>query len=271
MQRHRLLRTHRQPDYNYSTPEFYHLLLETENKANILATEKNGIVTLREAGRIFLDTVGQALQHFPCLCIHAMAIRPSAVEILLEITHWRNQSEEPERGTAEWIQWRRTMTLSVFVGYLKMNSGMQINVHTRSTGSVWTRRYRERVVTEIEDRETLQSELSEEWERVVIPSATLKKKKSDMSNTFAAALHNEFGIDSAVNKDLFSSELSSGEWREMMILGRVQLLTGVRRTGLQPADAGVLQKRKKTSTGGKRRRRVSVIRSLGPGLLFLSG
>ncbi len=96
------------------------------------------------------------------------------------------------------------------------------------------------------------------------------KKADDSPNSFAAALHEEFGIESRINDDLFLSEPSADYWRETMILGRVQLLTGVCRTEVQP-EAAVLKKRKKGDSSGKRSHRVSLIRSLGPGRLFLSG
>lgn len=268
MQRLKKLSSRREREYNYSQPGRHHILFRTMDDAAILGTTQNGITTLSDAGNVFLDVLGQAMQNFPCIQIHGFSVRPSEVELSLEITAWRNHHAVPPVGSPEWVYHRRTMTLPVFMGYLKTNSGCSINaVLGRDGGEVWARRYSSRVVTDSQEFSEVTDELDEEWSRVVV--VPLSRGGAKQASSFSEALAAEFGCAwrSAVEPGAISA--LAGQLYETMILGRVLLLTGATR-GLPMAQEmrrGVIRG---GGAGGMAGRQGAVIRNVGPGRIFLS-
>jgi len=262
------LSTRRVRDYDYSQPGVHHVLLETKDDAEILGTAVDGVTTLNDAGRAFLDVLGQALQNFPCVRIDAMDIGPAAVELKLGITEWRNQREVPPVGSRDWEYYRRIMTLPVFVGYLKMNSGLRINKLRKTEGSdVWTRRYRSRILTDVEEMNALSAELQERWSRVVITPPRRKQEKR--SSTLAAVLASELKDANAGSVQSEARGQSPRHLSETMLLGRMVLLTGARRV---PPKNGASRYRGYTGAGagGLSAPPGSVIRSIGPDRIFLA-
>lgn len=269
MKRLKQLSTRRVRDYDYSEPGRHLIVFKTKGKAEILGTTQNGITTLSDAGRTFLDVLGQSLQNFPCIEIHKLTIRPSEVELVLEITEVRMMREMPPEDSEEWVYFRRVMTLPVFMGYLKMNSGHRINeLFGRDGGEVWARRYASCILMDQEVFEKVCAELDDEWSRVLVTPPP-QKKKEKRTFSFADVLAMEF---SGMRADVLSPSGRRGmssQLGEAMFLGRVLLLTGARRDATMDTSAknGVPRKGGAAGMAGARGR---VIRNLGPDRIFLS-
>jgi hypothetical protein len=263
------LSTRRVRGYDYSKPSKHLVVFKTKGEAEILGTTKDGITTLSDAGRAFLDVLGQSLQNFPCIRIHEMTIRPSEVELALEITAVRNKMEAPPEESEDWKYYRRVMTLGMFMGYLKMNSAHRINTLSgKAGGEVWARRYASCVLNDAELLAKVCAELRDEWSRVVVAPEP-QKKKQKRAYSFAEVLASEFGAAAA-------DVVRGSKWRrgseqlgEAMILGRVLLLTGARRDVTLNASAKKGASRR-GGAGGMARGRGMVIRNLGPDRIFLS-
>ncbi len=269
MKRLKQLSTRRVRDFDYSKPAKHLIVFKTKGGAEILGTTKNDITTLSDAGRTFLDVLGQALQNFPCIRIHGMTIRPSEVELALEITEARNIQEAPPIGTDEWKYYRRIMTLPVFMGYLKMNSGHRINkLLGKDGGEVWARRYASCVLTDETVFTKVCVELNEEWSRVVVAPPP-RKKLGKRASSFAGVLASEFGGTSTDTVRFSGGRKMSGQLGEAMFLGRVLLLTGARRdvTVKTSSQRGAFRG---GGAGGVAAGRGLVIRNLGPERIFLT-
>jgi len=263
------LNTRRERDYDYSKLSRHLVVFKTKGKAEILGMTKDNITTLSDAGCAFLDVLGQTLQNFPCIRMQEMTIRPSEVELALEITEVRNPREAPPEDSDEWIHYRRTMTLPLFMGYLKMNSAQRINaVFGRDGGAVWTRHYASCVLEDEDVVARVYAELQEEWSRVVVESEP-REKKERRSSTFTDALASEFGGTAALPARGSKRRGASAQLGDAMILGRVLLLTGARRDAVvsTAAKKGVARG---GGAGGVAAGRGSVVRSLGPARIFLS-
>jgi hypothetical protein len=263
------LSTRRVRGYDYSKPSKHLVVFKTKGEAEILGTTKDGITTLSDAGRAFLDVLGQSLQNFPCIQIHELTIRPSEVELALEITAVRNKMEAPPEGSEEWILYRRFMTLGMFMGYLKMNSAHRINTLSgKAGGEVWARRYASCVLDDAELLAKVCAELRDEWSRVVVAPEP-QKKKQKRAYSFAEVLASEFGAAAADVVRGSKRRRGSEQLGEAMILGRVLLLTGARRDVTLNASAKKGASRR-GGAGGMARGRGMVIRNLGPDRIFLS-
>jgi hypothetical protein len=263
------LSTRRVRGYDYSKPSKHLVVFKTKGETEILGTTKDGITALSDAGRAFLDVLGQSLQNFPCIRIHELTMRPSEVELALEITEERNKQEAPPEGSEEWILYRRVMTLGMFMGYLKMNSGHRINtLFGKAGGEVWARRYASCV---LDDRDVLAkvcAELHEEWSRVVVAPEP-QKKKQKRAYSFAEVLVSEFGAAAADVVRGSKRRRGSEQLGEAMFLGRVLLLTGARRdVTLNPSAKKGASRR--GGAGGMSGRTGMAIRNLGPDQIFLS-
>ncbi|MCZ7558442.1 MAG: hypothetical protein M5R41_18805 [Bacteroidia bacterium] len=269
MKRLKELSTRRVREYDYSKLSKHLVVFKTRKNAEILGTTKDGITTLSDAGRAFLDVLGQALQNFPCIRIHGMTVRPSEVELSLEITEIRMLREAPPEGSDEWVYFRRVMTLPMFMGYLKMNSGHRINtLFGKKGGEVWARRYASCVLEDEDELARVHAELQEEWSRVVVDPPQLKTKEKRFC-TFTEVLASEFGGAGALSVHGRKGRAVSGQLAGAMLLGRVLLLTGARK------DEAVRTASKKGvarggGAGGMAAGQGSVVRSLGPARIFLS-
>ncbi|MCZ7556240.1 MAG: hypothetical protein M5R41_07555 [Bacteroidia bacterium] len=269
MKRLKELSTRRVREYDYSKLSKHLVVFKTRKNAEILGTTKDGITTLSDAGRAFLDVLGQALQNFPCIRLHELSIRPSEVELALEITEVRNPRKAPPEGSDEWIYYRRIMTLPEFMGYLKMNSAHRINALSgKGGGEVWARRYASCVLEDEVVLARVYAELREEWSHVVVDPAQ-QTKKGKQASTLADVLASEFGGTGALSVYGSKGRAVSGQLAGAMLLGRVLLLTGARR------DEAVRTASKKGvarggGAGGMAGGRGSVVRNLGPARIFLS-
>lgn len=270
MKRLKELSTRRVRNFDYSKPARHLIVFKTRGDAGILGTTKNGVTTLSEAGQVFLDVLGQALQNYPCVDIHNMTIRPSEVELALEITKIRTIREMPPEDSDEWVYFRRVMTLPEFMGYLKMNSAHRINeLFGKAGGEVWARRYASCIVTDQDVFKRVCTELAAEWSRVVVTPAPLEKKKKRVLS-FADVLAREFGGEAAGSVPRGARRGRPSQRDEAMFLGRVLLLTGVRRDGTA-STPGKDAASRGAGAGGKAHGRGSVIRRVGPDRIFLTG
>ena len=268
MKRMKGLSTRRVRDYDYSQPGVHHVVLETKGDAEILGSCTEDITTLSDAGRVFLDELGMALQNFPCIRIDGINIRPSCVDLKIVITEWRNRHEVPEIGTDEWIYYRRVMTLPMFMGYLKMNSGLRINTLRGTAGGVvWTRRYRARVLTDEEESKRLTVELDEKWRHVVVMPKQRSKEKRNPSLTDVLSLRFDTAGSGFGRSDAFG--VDSEMLRDTMFLGRVLLLTGTQRIArnMKTSRSG---KTVGGGAGGMAARNGPSIRSVGQDQIFLT-
>ncbi len=268
MKRLKGLSTRRVRGYDYSQPGVHHVVLETKGDAEILGKCTEGITTLSDVGRAFLDVLGMALQNFSCVRIEGINIRPSAVDLKIVITDWRNRHEVPAIGTDEWNYYRRVMTLPMFMGYLKMNSGLRINTLRGTAGGVvWTRRYRARVLTDEEESQRLTVELDEKWSHVVVMPKQRSKEQRNSSLTEVLALRFDAAGSGSGRSDALG--VDSEMLRDTMFLGRVLLLTGTQRVA---RNMKTLRSGKTVAggVGGMAARNGPSIRSVGQDQIFLT-
>lgn len=255
-------------DYDYSQPGVHHVVLETKGDAEIFGKCTEGITTLSHVGRAFLDVLGMALQNFPCVRIDGMSVGPSTAELKIVITEWRNSHEVPAIGSKAWNYYRRVMTLPMFMGYLKMNSGLHINTLRGTPGGiVWTRRYRARVLMDEEESKRLTVELDEKWSHVVVMPRQGSKVKRDSSLTDVLALRFDAAGSGSGKSDTFG--MDSKLLRDTMFLGRVLLLTGTQKItrNMKTSRSG---KTVGGGSGGTAGRNGPSIRSVGQDQIFLT-
>jgi hypothetical protein len=268
MKRLKGLSTRRVRDYDYSQPGVHHVVLETKGDAEILGSCTEGITTLSDAGRAFLDELGMALQNFPCIRIDGINMGPSTADLKIVISDWRNRHDVPEIGSDEWKYYRRVMTLPMFMGYLKMNSGLRINTLGGTPGgAVWTRRYRARVVADEEESKRLTVELDEKWRHVVVMPKQRSKAKPDSSLTDVLALRFDAAGSGSGKSEAFG--MDSELLRDTMFLGRVLLLTGTQRVA-RNRKTSRSGKTVAGGSGGMAGRSGPSVRSLGQDQIFLT-
>ncbi len=268
MKRMKGLSTRRVRDYDYSQPGVHHVVLETKGDAELFGSCTEGITTLSDVGRAFLDVLGMALQNFSCVRIDGINIGPSTVDLKIVITDWRNRHEVPAIGSKEWNYYRRVMTLPMFMGYLKMNSGLRINTLRGTPGGVvWTRRYRARVLTDEEESVRLTAELDEKWSHVLVVPSQRSKVKRDSSLTDVLALRFDAAGSGSGRSDAFG--MDSELLRDTMFLGRVLLVTGTQRVvrNMKTSRSG---KTVGGGAGGMAARNGPLVRSIGPDQIFLT-
>ncbi len=155
------------PDHDYSRPGTYHLLFELGKHPSTLGTMKKGVMSLNGYGELFLSVLGLALQVFACLRLDAMDIRPRCVELVVTILKWRKPFFS--RFISDYNRWhyRRTMTISAFAGYLKMNSGRSINQQLKRSGEhFWTLGFKDRVLSDKEEIDRVCARLNANFGRV---------------------------------------------------------------------------------------------------------
>ncbi|MCZ7558614.1 MAG: hypothetical protein M5R41_19680 [Bacteroidia bacterium] len=137
----------RLPGHDYSRPGTYHLVFEVGAHASTFGSMKKGVMTLNAYGEIFLSVLGLALQIFSCLRLDAMDIRPTSIELVVSILKWRKPLMKCFASKDERWHYRRTMTISSFAGYLKMNSGRGINRRRKRSGThFWALGFKDRVL-----------------------------------------------------------------------------------------------------------------------------
>ncbi len=140
--------------HDYSKPGTYHLIFELGNHSSPLASGKGGVVRLSAYGEIFLTVLGMALQIFSCLRLDAMDIQPRYVELVVTILKWRKPLIFRFKSLYDHWRYRRTMTISAFAGYVKMNSGRSINSKRNDSGThFWTLGFKDRILSDTNDIE----------------------------------------------------------------------------------------------------------------------
>jgi hypothetical protein len=262
----------RSPDHDYSAPGTYHLRFDVGKHGSTLGTMSGGVMTLNAFGELLLAVLGTALQIFVCLRIDAMDIRPRCVEFVVTITSWR----KPVISTfVKWFDkwlYRRQMTISVFAGYVKMNSSRRINTGRGASGKhFWTLGYKDRVITDEREIARLCARLDVRFRRVrcslLAEEGSVKPAPvQSLSSAVWAGLRSVFGA-------LFSEEetVQVPEAVQMpydtLLLGRALFLNN---SLLRPLT-GIFGNRE--ATGGESapggRTRVPLIWSVGPGRIFL--
>jgi hypothetical protein len=153
--------------HDYSRPGTYHLVFDVGEHSSTFGSVKKGVMTLNAYGEIFLSVLGIALQIFSCLRLDAMDIRPSCVELVVSILKWRKPFLRWFASEDERWHYRRTMTISAFAGYLKMNSGRGINKRRKKSGThFWALGFKDRVLTDKAEISDTVARLRENFVRV---------------------------------------------------------------------------------------------------------
>ncbi len=260
---------------DYSDPGTYHLVLETLEDVGVLGRMKGGTMTLNKFGEAFLAVLAMALQHFTCLCVDGMDIRPNEIELVVRITTRRRWLCRLfalyEKARNRWHE-RRTMTIPLFVGYVKQISARRINaLRGVSGGSFWTVRYKAAVLTDPADIERLCTELNARFQRVRYTQKPHAEAEScaSLSSAIVSAMTAAFGslfVDAPPMGETFESP-----WQgyDTMLLGTAFFLRGsmLRPLPTESADKEVVGEAVCTPGG---RTRLPLIWSVGPGRIFLS-
>lgn len=133
-------------EHDYSSPGTYHLQFDAREGAPAFR-EEGGVLTA--CGEILLSVILMALQRFPCISLRSMNILPRCLILVLVIEYHRISVLALLLKSYSKLRKRRIMTIPLFAGYLKMNSARRINRYLgKGEGSIWTRRYKDRVLTD---------------------------------------------------------------------------------------------------------------------------
>jgi hypothetical protein len=170
------LGTTRLKEHDYSSPGTYHLQFDTCDGAPALCEQGNSGSTLTACGEILLSVILMALQRFPCLSLRSMNILPHCLVLVLvlvieqrRISLWGLLAK-----TYSDLRKRRIMTIPLFAGYVKMNSARRINQYCGNrSGSVWTRRYKDRVMTDEVEINSFCAELDASFSRIEVQQAEI--------------------------------------------------------------------------------------------------
>ena len=265
-----ILSTKRDREHHYSSPGTYHLFLETEDEAEVFGRVRRGVMTLNAFGDIFLAALAMALHRFAGVRIRAMDIEPHRVEVVVVLSGWRKVLRVFTDKVKEKLHKRRTMTIPLFVGFVKMNSAVRINGLRGVSGvAVWTRRYKCRVMTDEEEIAGLCAELDARFARVRYPAKQAPDAGPVVS--FTSMMTSALGGVSLDGPALSGSIESPEQPFDTMLLGRMLFLSGSMlrpppTEGGKESDEGVAEQagRGGAATGPR-------IWSIGPGRIFLSG
>ena len=178
-------------DHDYSRPGTYHLEFEPDEHSSTFGSMRNGVMKLNAYGEIFFGVLGLALQIFSCLRLDGIDIRPRCVVLAVTILKWRKPFLS--RFIKDFDRWhyRRTMTISAFSGYLKMNSGRSINKKRKRSGThFWALGYKDRVLTDKREIASFCAELNASFARVRFSAApvTANPKAETLISVIANAL-----------------------------------------------------------------------------------
>jgi len=277
-----LLSYYRDPLHDYSEPGTYHLFLETEDAARILGSVRKGIMTLNASGEVFLDTLGMTLHRFSCLRVRSLDIKPHYVEMVVVITEWRRKLTTERKDKELWIKDRRGMTIPLFVGCIKMNSGLRINKIRKMPGvAVWTEQYKVRLMTDEAEIAELCARLDAGFAQVRLAKKKANTKKTKnvkkttkdaslVSGSLTSLLASALGgfCGEAAGSVTYPGGQESG--MDTMLLGRALFLSG---SMLRPAPSkDVLPEggpAARACRGGPAQ--VPLICSIGPGRIVVSG
>ena len=260
----------RDPSHDYSAPGTYHLFLETHNNANLLGRLRKGAMTLNECAEAFLSSLGMALQRFSCLRVMEMDIRPNCVEMAVQITDARRILTAVRQDKEEWLLDRRGMTIPLFVGFVKMNSGLRINkLRGKHDVPVWTERYKVRLMTDADEIAQLCERLQASFARTRLQKQKKQKQRkpgSATSGSFASMIAVALGSMPNDQQASMLPPTAAEDGVDTMLLGRALFLPNL---FLHSEDvdvaAGVAHR---ACMGG--RAAVPRICSIGPGRIFVT-
>ena len=264
-------------DHDYSRPGTYHLEFEPDEHSSTFGSLRNGVMTLNAYGEIFFGVLGLALPIFSCLRLDGIDIRPRCVVLAVTILKWRKPFLS--RFIKDFDRWhyRRTMTISAFSGYLKMNSGRSINKKRKRSGThFWALGYKDRVLTDKREIASLCAELNASFARVRFPSAPVAANKK--AESLISAIGNALGtaVDATFDA-LFSDAPSVGHTLEArvqpcdtMLLGsalflNTSLLQPLPGKALTDSDGG-----EEISSAPRGRTPEPLVFGIGPGRIFLT-
>ncbi len=262
---------------DYSKPGTYHLLFELGEHASTLGSMCKGTMTLNAYGEIFLSVLGMALQIFSCLRLDAMDIRPKCVELVVSIIKWRKPFLS--RFMTKFNRWhyRRTMTISVFAGYLKMNSGRSINTKRKRSGEhFWTLGFKDRVLTDKDEINEVCARLNAGFRCVRCSAKPVINDKravtlvSAIATALGAAVGETFGAlfsDAPAASTLLDAPVRP---HDTMLLGRALFLNSELLRPLSPDGDAALEAGSEASGACGGRTESPLIFGVGPGRIFLT-
>ncbi len=148
--------------HDYSTPGWYHLTFHTYKHHELFSGLLSDSTEAQQHTEILQRVLVTVSEHYPCARIDTSRIQPSQLDLLIELMTHRNQVEEPCQEYASWRYFRRTMTISLISGFVKMNSGYQINLLHKTNGqAVWQERYSDRFLKDEESVNEVRAMLRE--------------------------------------------------------------------------------------------------------------
>ncbi len=119
---------------------------------------------------------------------------------MVTILKWRKPFLSRFISDSDRWHYRRTMTISTFSEYLKMNSGRSINKKRKRSGThFWALGYKDRVLTDKREIASLCAELNTSFARVRFPAAPVVANKraktliSAIATAMGAAVDATFG------------------------------------------------------------------------------
>lgn len=263
----------RLPDHDYNTPGTYHLLLELAENVGALGSVCKGVMKLTRFGEMFLSVLSMALQRFSCLRIDAMDVRPRCVELVVTITRHRKPICSLFKKFCERWKYRRTMTISLFVGYLKMNSGRLVNTDRGVSGEhFWKLGFKDRVLTDEKEIELLCAKLNTRFHRMRYSERTTPDADSvvSLSSVLHSGLAAAFGAlysGTTLLRDIIEAPVQP---YDSMLLGRVLILNNslLRPLPTETDEDPYEGVAAPSASGG--RAGMPLIWSVGPGRIFLS-
>ncbi len=263
----------RLPEHDYNEPGTYHLLLELAENAGALGRLCKGAMQLSRFGELFLSILSIALQTFSCLRVDAMDVRPHCVEMVVTITRHRKPICSLFKKFCERWKYRRTMTISLFVGYLKMNSGRLINTDRGVSGEhFWKLGFKDRVLTDEKEIELLCAKLNTRFHRMRYSEWTAPDADSVVS--LSSVL--ESGLAAAFGSFFSGTTMLSGcietpvQLYDSMLLGRALFLNNSLLRPLPAEDEADSDEGVSITSASGGRAGIPLIWSVGPGRIFLS-
>lgn len=267
----------RLPDHDYSRPGTYHLLFELGKHSSTLGTMKKGVMSLNGYGDLFLSVLGVALQIFSCLRLDAMDVRPRCVELVVTILKWRKPFFSRFVTVHDRWHYRRTMTISAFAGYLKMNSGRSINQELKRSGEhFWTIGFKDRVLSDKEEVDRVCARLNANFGRVRYPAVRGSGDNhavtlaSSIATALGKAVRDVFGVVFS-DAPSTSGELTSPEQPyDTMLLGRALFLnSSLLRTFPGDSSGASSESCGESGVPGGRTQEPLIV-TVGPGRIFLT-
>lgn len=140
-------RSIRLPGHDYSQPGAYFITIVTREWEHLFGEIKGGEIRLNEAGHIVREVRNSRPARYPQIGLGTAQVMPNHFHGIVIINELLQRGDQMQR---------RRMTISLVVGYFKMNTAKQINRILGSEGiPVWQRNYYEHIIGNDEEHKSI--------------------------------------------------------------------------------------------------------------------